>query len=156
MPRNPYNQRKELSHLGSAAHEKPIFDPYKDKACLFFSCGSPKNVREALDVGIKDTLVSYHYLRKNLRTFTDDLLPQIREEGGIYMTDSGAFSIIHTQELTAEMFEPDYWIPYIEEYVQWVYDNHKNIYVIANMDIDNIVGREAVDEWNEKRREEEK
>lgn len=137
---------------GSAAHEKPIFDPYKDKACLFFSCGSPKNVREVLDVGIKDVLVSYHYLKKNLGTFNKELLPEIREKGGIFMSDSGAFSVINTKgaNMTEEMFYKEYWEAYVEEYAEWVYENRANIYVAANMDLDNIVGREAVDEWNEK------
>lgn len=68
------------------------------------------------------------------------------------MTDSGGFSIITAlkgDEIPEEVTQEKYWTAYIEEYVQWLYDNHKNIYVCANMDLDNIVGRDVVDKWNE-------
>lgn len=117
---------------------------------MYFSAGSPKDCELLLNNGIKEILVSYYYLKKR-KSFFADFLPEFREKGGTFMTDSGGFSFIGWGHSVGDNFtKAAHWIPYLEEYVQWVHDNYKDIYVIANLDMDNIVGREAVDEWNMK------
>ena len=120
----------------------------KRKATLFFSASSVGDYTTLRDFGIKDTLVSYFYLRKSLKFYPPQLEKQ-HKEGGIFMTDSGAFSFMG-KKVEHKMTTEEYWLPYLEEYVAWLHDNKKFIFVAANLDLDMIVGREVVDRWNEK------
>ena len=82
------------------------------------------------------------------------MLPLMKKDGGIFMTDSGAFSFMgkfsegskEYEEATHEKF----WIPYIEAYVKWLREHKEYIYSAANLDIDKIVGERIVDKWNKK------
>ena len=120
----------------------------KRKATLFFSASSVGDYTTLRDFGIKDTLVSYFYLRKSLKFYPPQLEKQ-HKEGGIFMTDSGAFSFMG-KKVEHKMTTEEYWLPYLEEYVAWLHENKKFIFVAANLDLDMIVGREVVDRWNEK------
>lgn len=120
----------------------------KRKATLFFSASSVGDYATLRDFGIKDTLVSYFYLRKSLKYYPEQLKRQ-HDEGGIFMTDSGAFSFMG-KTYDPKMSKEEYWLPYIEEYVAWLHDNKKYIFVAANLDLDMIVGRDIVDKWNDK------
>ena len=53
-------------------------------------------------------------------------------------------------EETPEAATEEYWLQYLESYVQWLWDHKDYVFVAANLDIDTIVGREVVDKWNEK------
>lgn len=132
--------------------KKYSVDKQRDKGIIFFSVSSFTASKALVDSGIYDILVSFHYLKKNTR-FADELLPDIVKNNGYFMTDSGAFSIyaeILKKEAGEEIYTEEYWLPYLEEYVQWLYDHSDYIYVAANLDLDNIVGRDVVDRWNEK------
>ena len=116
---------------------------------MFFSTSSPQDVTLLRDMGLKDILVSYFYLRKRQKIFEEKVLPEIKESGGLFMTDSGGFSFI-SGEVKDEFYTESYWLPYLEEYVAWLYANHKYIYVAANLDVDAYVGRETIVKWNKK------
>lgn len=124
------------------------YDKKKDKGVMFFSVASPADAKIVLDSGINELLVSYHYLRKRKKIFENEILPRIKDNGGLFMTDSGGFSFISSMAQTAEMEESSYWSDYLEEYAQWLLDWKDYIFVAANLDLDNIVGREAVNQWN--------
>lgn len=126
------------------------FDKTKDKGLMFFSSGSPRDCRLVFSAGISEILVSYFYLRKNFDAFHNEILPELKKRGGLFMTDSGGFSFINTTEFKPEMEKEKFWLPYLEEYVQWLWDWHEYIYVAANLDIEVFVGREIVDRWNRK------
>lgn len=122
-----------------------------DKGILFLSMSAAHHAQHLFDAGVSDILISYHYLRKQSKY--REIVPEITARGGYFMTDSGAFSImmeIMKNGGEEAVYDPNYWEPYIEEYVGYIYDNLKYIYVCVNMDLDNLVGREPVDRWNEK------
>lgn len=126
----------------------PYHNYAKDKGILFFSVPSPQFLPDLMSVGVKDYLASFHYIRKQ-KTFFVEWLHKIKEDGGYFMTDSGAFSILNAGIKDVARTE-EYWLPYIDEYVQFLWDHKHLIYVCANMDLDTLVGRDTVDRWNEK------
>jgi hypothetical protein len=123
----------------------------KQKGILFLSASASSHAQHLLDGHCPDILVSYHYIRKQAAYKT--IIPEITRRGGFFMTDSGAFSLLaefRDKGIPSECKKEEYWLPYINEYVQYLEDNAKYIYTAANMDLDNIVGRELVDKWNHK------
>lgn len=125
-----------------------VNDTNKDKAVMFFSASSYMDAIAVLDSGINDILTSYHYIMKREKGFTEDIMPRVKANGGLFMTDSGAFTFF--AKPTPEMYTEAYWEPYIEEYVKFLTDNAHQIYCAANMDIDIFVGQEIVNRWNKK------
>jgi hypothetical protein len=118
---------------------------------MFFSASNMRDVKFLWEIGIKEILVSYFYIRKSPE-FYADFIPEMRANGGTFMTDSGCFSFMNSGDhRDDDMYEnPDAWMPYINEYVQWLNDNIDYYHVAVNMDLDLIVGREIVDMWNYK------
>ena len=117
-----------------------------NKGLLFFSASSMGDTKQLIDFGIREILVSYFYLRKSL-PYYEEALKVIYKDGGIFMTDSGAFSFMG-DDVTDEMKEEKYWIPYLNEYTAWIRAHKQYIYVAANLDIETIVGRKLVEKWN--------
>ena len=120
---------------------------------MYFSASSTGDFQQLYDFGIREILVSYHYIQKNL-SYYDKMLPTFKKEGGIFMTDSGAFSFMGKYPEGTEEHEKakheDFWIPYIESYVKWIRDHKDYIFSAANLDLDTIVGKRVVDKWNKK------
>ena len=129
------------------------YDKTKNKAVLFFSASSTGDFTQLYDFGIREILVSFFYIKKNI-SFYDKMLPEMKSQGGIFMTDSGAFSFLGkfrsgTMDYNNAQQE-DFWIPYLEEYVKWIRAHKEYIFSAANLDIDRIVGRDVVRKWNKK------
>lgn len=103
------------------------------------------------DFGIRESLVSYFYIRKNL-AYWEDMLPKFKAEGGIFMTDSGAFSFMGKFDEGSPEFEKmkgeEFWMDYLNEYIAWVRAHKEYIFSAANLDLDRIVGQAVVDKWN--------
>ena len=103
------------------------------------------------DFGIRESLVSYFYIRKNL-AYWEDMLPKFKAEGGIFMTDSGAFSFMGKFDEGSPEFEKmkgeEFWMGYLKEYLAWVRAHKDYIFSAANLDLDRIVGQAVVDKWN--------
>lgn len=129
------------------------YDKAKNKAVLFFTASSVDTFRQLYDFGIREILVSYFYLKKSL-SYYEDMLPKLKSEGGIFMTDSGAFSFMGKFKSGDSEYEKahheEFWIPYLEEYVSWIRAHKEYIFSAANLDIDLIVGRDVVRKWNKK------
>lgn len=129
------------------------YDKRKNKAILYFSASSTGDFQQLYDFGIREVLVSYHYISKN-PSYYEKMLPPFRKDGGIFMTDSGAFSFMGKYTEDSEEYEKsrheDFWIPYLERYVQWIRDHKEYIFSAANLDIEAIVGQRVVDKWNKK------
>jgi len=127
------------------------YDKTKNKGLMFFSASSTNDAQQLYNFGIREILVSYHYISKSFK-FYDEFVPRIYNEGGLFMTDSGGFSFIQQLvskgELTEETQKEEYWLPYLHEYVNWIKNHAEHIFVAANLDLDAIVGREVVDKWN--------
>lgn len=127
------------------------YDSSKNKAICYFSASSTGDFQQLYDFGIREILVSYFYIRKSL-SYWEKMLPKFKSEGGIFMTDSGAFSFMGKyQEGTSDyekMCKEESWLDYLNEYIEWVKAHKDYIFSAANLDIDNIVGTEVVDKWN--------
>ena len=97
--------------------------------------------------GMKFVLMSYHYLQKKPKDF---LKKRIEEFPDLKVfIDSGA----HTFLANSDKFQDKplkFWEDYLQEYTDWVKDNHEYIFACANLDIEFLVGNEQVDEWNDK------
>lgn len=122
-----------------------------NKSVLFFSASSSGDFQQLWDFGVREMLVSYFYIKKSL-AYYDKMLPLLREEGGLFMTDSGAFSFMgkfHEGSTEYEEAEhEEFWLPYLEEYIAWIRKYKEYIYCVANLDLDVIVGQAVVDKWN--------
>ena len=129
------------------------YDSKKNKAILFFSASSAGDFQQLWDFGIREMLVSYFYIKKSL-DYYDKMLPALKGENGIFMTDSGAFSFMGKFREGSPEYEKasteEFWIPYLEEYVSWLRAHKDYIFSAANLDIDRIVGRDVVRKWNRK------
>lgn len=128
------------------------YDKHKNKAILYFSASSTGDFQQLYDFGIREILVSYFYIRKNFK-YWEKMLPKFKSEGGIFMTDSGAFSFMGKFEPGTEDYEkmqqPEFWTSYLTEYVDWVKAHKEYIFSCANLDLDGIVGQYNVNKWNE-------
>jgi hypothetical protein len=120
-----------------------------NKAVLFFSASSTGDTEQLLDFGIHEILVSYYYMRKSL-PYYEKVLDELQKCGGLFMTDSGAFSFMGGVGADiSEMTSEKYWIPYLTEYVDWLRAHKDKIFCAANLDLDKLVGRDVVRRWNE-------
>lgn len=133
------------------AVEEASFDTSRNRGILFFSCSTASYLPPILDAGVREILASHFYIRKtkgSKRAYEEELLPQLTSDGGVFMADSGAFTYMEGHS-TDEFYTEEYWKPILEEYVQWLYDNEKHIYCAANMDLEQYVGNDIVDRWNQ-------
>ncbi len=122
----------------------------KDKSILFFSAASPRDSLLLMERGIKEQLVSYHYIKKRMSAYLGEVLPEIIKSNTWLMTDSGAFSFLNAEDKGDYFYKEEYWLPYLEEYCQWLHDNKGSIFSAANLDLEGFVGYDVVDRWNEK------
>lgn len=95
---------------------------------------------------VKNILISYHYIRKD-PAFTKDILEMVRARGGLFMTDSGAFSFLNDKNFDPQAFD---WVGYLHEYVDWLEANKEYIFSACNLDVDYYVGHDEVVRWNKK------
>lgn len=97
--------------------------------------------------GIRNVLMSYHYLQKKGSGFLKERLTKTPDVK--ILIDSGA----HTFYAKIDEFskKPDsFWEDYLTKYTSWIAENKDYITSCANLDIEGIVGIEKVDEWNKK------
>lgn len=127
----------------------PYYDPKKNKSIVFFSSSSWNDTKQLRDFDIRELLVSYHYIRKNKATF-ENMMRELHEIGGIFMADSGVFSFVNgfQPEDMEKATHPEFWLEYLEEYVNWLWEWKDYIYVAANFDLDRFVGSRQVYKWN--------
>ena len=139
------------SRVSEAREPKRYYNAKENKAVCFFSASSTSDFQQLWDFGIHESLVSYFYIRKNL-SYWDENLPKFKAEGGIFMTDSGAFSFMAKfRDGSPEMEEAtkeEFWLPYLHDYIEWIRAHKDYIFCAANLDLDKIVGFSVVDKWN--------
>ena len=116
-----------------------------DTHVSFFSV-APNRTQMALfeRADIQNILISYHYIRKDLN-YTKEILEMIRNRGGLFMTDSGAFSMFNDPDFDGKTFD---WDTYLLEYTDWLMANREYVFVACNLDVDQFVGHEKVKQWN--------
>lgn len=127
------------------------YDKSENKAVLYFSASSTGDFQQLYDFGIRECLVSYFYIRKNLK-YWETMLPKFKAEGGIFMTDSGAFSFMGKYDPDSPECDKyrteEFWMPYLKEYLGWINAHKEYIFSVVNLDLDMIVGEDVVDKWN--------
>lgn len=94
--------------------------------------------------GVKNLLISYHYIRQD-KGLADKMIKWVQDEGGLFMTDCGAFSMFNDKNFNGDTFQ---WEAYLQEYLDWLGQNSKRIFCAANLDVEKFVGAGAVDLWN--------
>jgi hypothetical protein len=124
------------------------YNMQSSKAVQFFSVAAFSNTEYLLHIGAHEVLVSYHYFRKRFDPYVE-FIKELRAREGLFMVDSGAFSYIHG-EAQKEWYTEEFWLPHVEEYVQFLWDYSKYIFVAANFDMEQYVGRDIVYKWDEK------
>lgn len=131
----------------SMPFRKPPITALSDKFLGFCAVTPNKKFFKLFErAGVKNILISYHYIRKN-PALTQDFLHYCRDNGGLFMTDSGAFSFLNDRSFDPNKFD---WNKYVEEYVEWLDQNKEFIFSACNLDVDLFVGADRVRKWNEK------
>ncbi len=120
---------------------------HNNKAVLFYSAPKIGYIEMLRKYNVKSILISYWYIRKNVRMFRV-FADYIREVGGYMMVDSGAHTFKHDEENREHWCKEESYKEYLDEYIQFCYDNYKDIYCCVNIDMDNWVGIDIVDKWN--------
>ena len=94
---------------------------------------------------VQNILISYHYIRKN-KAYTKEILEMIRDRGGLFMTDSGAFSFLNDKSFNPKTFA---WEDYLDEYTEWLGEHSEFIFSACNLDVDSYVHHADILNWNE-------
>ena len=133
---NTVEETKNYSNL------REVMDTNRPYTMLFSGVEDDNNFRILYDMGIRNFLISYHYVQKR------HLSTQKYEELEVkFFVDSGAFtymSSVEHQDWTVEQWESQ-----IQSYLKWI-EKHKDIvFAFANLDLEYLVGGEVVQEWNE-------
>lgn len=128
-------------------YQKPPITSKKDRFIGYCAVTPNRKFMKLFErADVKNILISFHYIRKD-KVFTNDILQMVQERGGLFMTDSGAFSFLNDKSFDPKSFD---WLNYLEEYVGWIDDNTKHVFSACNLDVDYYVGHDEVVKWNKK------
>lgn len=95
---------------------------------------------------MKFVLMSYHYLQKKPKDF---LKKRIEEYPDVKVfIDSGAHTFLTNVDKFADK-PMSFWDKYLQEYTDFIRYNKDYIFACADLDIDPIIGEEAVDNWRD-------
>lgn len=122
---------------------------YGNKAVLYYSAPKVKYIPILRKYNIRNLLISYWYIRQKWSDFVK-FVEYLREVDGVLMVDSGAHTFKSDKENRAHWEKASSYDEYINEYVQFCYDYSNDIYCCVNIDMDNWVGVDVVDKWNDK------
>lgn len=129
------------------AYQKPPITKLSDRFIGYCAVTPNRKFMRLFErADVKNILISYHYIRKD-KAFTQDILHMVRERGGLFMTDSGAFSFLNDKSFDPKKFD---WLGYVEEYVEWLEQNTEFVFSACNLDVDYYVGHDKVVDWNKK------
>lgn len=134
----PQPERKlKFTRLGD------VIDKTKNFNMLYSGVEDDKNFNILYDLGIRDFLMSYHYLQtKNINT------DMYTSKGIKFLIDSGAFTYMNDEKYNERTVEE--WEAHIHRYLDWARNHREIIFAIASLDLEYLVGGDIVQEWNEK------
>lgn len=121
---------------------RDIVDTNRPFRMIYSGVENEKYFDLVYDMGIRDFLISYHYVQK--KKLDAEKYAQL---GVKFFIDSGAFtyqSNLEYQDWTVEQWEKQ-----IVRYLNWAERNKDSIFAIANLDLENLIGVETVRRWNE-------
>lgn len=120
-----------------------VIDRTRDFSMMYSGVEDSNNFKILYDMGIRNFLVSFHYVqKKHLK------ISQYEGLGIKFFVDSGAYTFMNS--LDHKDFTLEDWEKYIQQYLRWAEKNREYIFAIANLDLEFIVDSEIVQRWNEK------
>lgn len=122
---------------------REVMDIQRPFSMLFSGVEDDKNFQILYDMGIRNFLISYHYVQKKHLSTT-----KYEEMGVKFFVDSGAFT--YMSSLEHEDWTVEQWEKHIESYLRWIEKHQDIVFAFASLDIEYLVGGEKVQEWNEK------
>ena len=137
------NMNKEDQQKPKYNNLREVMDLERPFCMMFSGVEDDKNFQILYDMGIRNFLISFHYVQKKRLNTT-----KYEEMGIKFFVDSGAFTFISNLEF--EEYTIEQWEKYIESYLRWI-EKHRNIvFAFASLDLEYLVGGEQVQIWNEK------
>ena len=131
----------EKSSKKPAKKLSDIVDLTKLFTIIYSGVENEKYFKILYDRGIRDFLMSYHYL-----TTKSKGIESVRELGVRLFIDSGAHTYQNDEKYLD--YTVEYWEEHLKKYLAWAKKNKDLIFAIANFDFENIVGAETVNRWN--------
>ena len=137
------NTSKEDQQKPKYSNLKEVMDLTRPFNMMFSGVEDDKNFQILYNMGIRNFLISFHYVqKKHLNT------SRYEEMSIKFFVDSGAFTFMSSLE--HQDYTIEQWEKYIESYLRWI-EKHKNIvFAFASLDLEYLVGGEQVQIWNEK------
>lgn len=137
------NTNKEDQQKPKYNSLREVMDLNRPFNMMFSGVEDEKNFQILYNMGIRNFLISFHYVQKKR------LNTQKYEEMGIkFFVDSGAFTFI--TNLGFEEYSIEDWEKYIETYLKWIEKHREIVFAFASLDLEYLVGGEQVQIWNEK------
>lgn len=118
-----------------------VMDKTRDISFFYSGVEYSTYLEGCYDMGIRNFLMSYHYLSGRGLKDIFDQFPDIH-----LFVDSGAFTYTTDAKYADRSIEE--WEKHIQKYLRWADRNKDHIFAIANLDIEGLVGAEQVNKWN--------
>jgi hypothetical protein len=118
-----------------------------DKFVPYFSVTPSKKFFKLFErAGIKNVLISYHYIRGD-KAYSIELMKRVQEWGGLFMVDSGIFSFVNDKGFNKDTFD---WDGYAKEYTDFLMEYREYIFAACNLDADQFIGHQNILDCNAK------
>lgn len=117
-----------------------VMDYSRDFSIFYSGVENNTYFEGCYDMGIRNFLMSYHYIRSRHLSFSDYL-------GISLFIDSGAHTYQNDSKY-CEISEED-WEKHVAKYIKWAEKNKNLIFTIVNCDFENMVSPKTVNRWNE-------
>lgn len=119
-----------------------VVDKKRPYSMLFSGVENDSYFQILYDRGIRNFLISYHYIQKK------HLSTKKYEDMGIkFFIDSGAFTYMSNPEYSEYTVEQ--WEEQIPRYLNWIEKHRSVVFAFANLDLEFLVGGDVVQRWNE-------
>lgn len=135
-------EKDEVAEKPKYTDLRQVMD-YKRPLTIFFSGVEYESYLEILyNLGIRNFLMSYEYLKGKG-------LAQLKKYPDMHLfIDSGAYTYMHDPKY--EDYTIEQWEEQIVKYLNWAERHKSQIFAIADLDLQYIVGCEQVYEWRKK------
>ena len=143
LPDMEYNEATEASDTQKQYTELRQVMDYTRPLSIFYSGVEYESYLDILyNLGIRNFLMSYEYLKGKG-------YGQIKKYPDMHLfIDSGAYTYITNPEF--ESYTVEQWEQQIHEYLAWARKHKDQIFAIADLDLQYLVGNEKVYEWRKK------
>lgn len=120
-----------------------VIDYSRDFSMFYSGVEHDAYLSGCYDMGIRNFLMSFEYIQSKHLGDIAKKYPNIH-----LFVDSGAFT--YQNDPKYKDYTVEQWEKQIERYLRWAEKNKENIFAMANLDLENIVGGQKVLEWNKK------